>query len=111
MLFPHIMWAVIYFLIFEITDLLLDTDWVNGLQNLLLQILTGSTRELCPQMWFQTSLIILTIIFCLLFYFLLEKLAFFVTYLLAIGSVYLQYSGINYRIFGASFMLALIYKV
>lgn len=68
LLVPQIVWAVLYYLAFKVHDYFLASKWIGGPISILIQIATGAHVDLCPQMWFQTVLIVLTILVFFAFY-------------------------------------------
>ena len=99
---PYIAWAIIYFVAIYLTEHIFSFTFFDGVtfKSLGWQLLLGSCEELCPPLWFQAVLIILTTIsFMLRKYLNPEKvLSFFLC--LTIISLYLQYSSINFALFG-----------
>lgn len=100
LLTPYIGWAVIYYFGYLILDLIFHMELVNGIQDLIWQLLFGSSVNLIPPLWFQADLILLTCIVFAVFYFMPTNRAFKVLFVMAFLSLWMQYSGINYRIFG-----------
>lgn len=94
LIIPQVGWALLYFFILYIIDkrtTLCDLAW---------QIITGHSPKINPTMWFQTSLIILTIFFYHLFNAYKErKTSIIVVIIFACLSLLFQYSEINYKIF------------
>ena len=106
LLFPYISWAILYYLGYRAIDVLLKCSGVShGLsiqytyKDLLWQIIFGSDRYLCPQLWYLFDLIILTVVFRGIFL-LCDKHAWHFIIVLGIVALGIQYSGINYRLFG-----------
>ena len=95
---PYVGWAVIYWLIYCLMDLILKTDYVNGIGDLGWQLLFGSSPNLNAQMWYQFNLILLTVLFIIVFR-CLKKHVLFVSGMMMIGCLILQYSNINGTIF------------
>ena len=96
---PHIGWALLYYTIFQITNCLAVTDWPVGPRDLFLQLITGSSPNLCPPLWYQEVIIILTAIFYLVFKLIPKKAGLLFSILLMLGALYLQYTGITYNLF------------
>ena len=102
---PQISWAVIYFTSFTVIGMILNVikipnDFVIRFtkKDLLLQALFGSDRYLCPQFWYQFVLIVFTILIWCIYRF-CEKYAVKILIFLGLLALFLQYSGINYRLF------------
>jgi len=103
LILPQLAWAVIYTVIYSIMGK--SFDW-KGL--LYLTFLGhGSSNDV---MWFQVNLIIITAVFALIFYFCPKRTANILVGLLGAGALFLQYSGINARLF-ADFSYAAKYPL
>lgn len=98
LLWPQISWAVAYYLLCFVLNLL-DSGEILSPFTLVWQLLTGSNERLNPAMWFQTDLILLTVIFSLLFAWLKPKLSYGIILLVAAICLILQYGGMNYALF------------
>ena len=98
LLWPQISWAVAYYLLCFVLNLL-DSGEILSPFALVWQLLTGSNEQLNPAMWFQTDLILLTVIFSLLFAWLKPKLSYGIILLVATICLILQYGGMNYALF------------
>ncbi len=107
LLFPYISWAVLYYLGYKVIDVLLKClGFSRGgvsagytYKDLLWQIAFGSDRYLCPQLWYLFDLIVLTVVFGVVFM-LCDKYSWQIMMVLGIAALGIQYSGINYRLFG-----------
>lgn len=99
LIYPQLIWAFVYWIIYQIMEIILKRSFVNGIEDLLWQILTGHSQRLNPAMWYQTVLILLTLVFTVLFYFLPQKIAVTGLYLFLFLSLFSQYTGLNYRLF------------
>lgn len=107
LLLPQIGWAIIYFVVYWVLGALLHKELVTGISDLFWQMLTGHSESLNPTMWFQTDLIILTVLFFGVFRFLSEKTGTLVLCGLSLLCLVGQYSGMNYAVFsGMRFELA-----
>ena len=58
--FPQVAWAVIYWVVFMLMEVLFKLDRLHGIKPLLWQMITGHSKELNPSMWYQFVLIVLT---------------------------------------------------
>lgn len=98
LLWPQIGWALVYYLVCSLLKLL-EGGGVVGLDALLWQLATGSSEQLNSAMWFQTDLIILTVVISLLFVWRRDWLSYGI--LLGLGAVclWLQYNGMNFALF------------
>jgi hypothetical protein len=74
---------------------------VNGISDLFWQIFTGHSEVLNATMWFQTNLIVISLFFFIVFYLFNEKVGLTIIVICSFGCLFLQYSGINYQMFGA----------
>lgn len=100
LIWPQIGWAVIYWIVFSLVDIVFKQNIVNGISDLLWQIITGHSPSLNESMWFQTVLILLTVLFFSLFYYLPERIGIILICFFIPASLILQYSGLNYYLFG-----------
>lgn len=98
LLWPQVSWAVTYYLFCVVLNLL-DNGELLSPSPLLWQLFTGSNERLNPPMWFQTDLIILTVVFSLLFAWLKSWLSYGILLTLGIVCMVLQYNGLNYTLF------------
>lgn len=64
---PILYWGVIFYLIYKMLGILVGESWVTG-KDLLIQLCTGASPSICPSMWFEFDLIVLSIIAFLLIY-------------------------------------------
>lgn len=104
LLVPHICWAFIYFGVEIILSkffniILYDTEYNMYLQ-LFWQVLLGSAKNLAPQFWYQSVLILYTILVWLIFKFIKSDKAYILLLAFTAASLFLQYSGINALWFG-----------
>lgn len=96
---PLIGWALIYYFIYYVFSYFINRE-VLPISNLFWQLFTGHSKNLNPSMWYQTVLIVLTIVFFIIFKYLSQKMALYVLILVAFLSLFLQYSSLNYSFFG-----------
>lgn len=103
--FPFIAWAFLYFggylilgYFFSVTRLPNEFVIRFTKKDLFWQLLAGSDRHLCPQLWFQFDLIIITTIFWCIFK-LSKKYGLMMLSLLGITCIVLQYTQVNYNLF------------
>lgn len=101
LLLPQIIWSIIYFLVYWIIEIVTHVKMVNGISDLFWQLLTGHSPCLNATMWFQFDLIVITILFCNVFYFCNRVIGMIVIVIVGCICLALQYSGLNYQIFGA----------
>lgn len=97
--FPLLSWAVIYFVIINLSHLIIKTDAVVSLKDLFIQSLTGHCYN--EPMWFQTDLILVTLLFLLSAVVCRNEWR-IITWIFAGLSVIafcLQYTDLNYRLF------------
>lgn len=89
---PHIGWAICYWLIFEAIDIVFKQDNVNGGKDLLAQLVIG--QPLNSSMWFQATLIYLTVIFVVILLCVpkTKNVIFILVTLIVFG---IEYSGVN----------------
>lgn len=106
LIYPYFSWALLYFFGYTILDRILKLiGFEQGLQlsftyhDLLWQMAFGSDRFLCPQLWYQFDLIVLTALVWIIFRY-LKRYAWQIMIFLGIISYYIQYSGINNKLFG-----------
>lgn len=106
LVFPYICWSVIYYLIYKLIDLLLICfAWNDGLRidlsykDLIWQIVFGSSEKLCPPLWFQFDIIVITLLIWIIYKY-APKYVWRILILGLIITYGLQYSGLNYAMFG-----------
>lgn len=99
LLIPQIGWAIIYFVILVLLNVVFHTKPVVTFIDFLWQLFTGHSRTINPSMWYQIVMIILSIVFYLIIKKLDNKKALFTLLILTLICYYLQYSGINRRLF------------
>lgn len=92
LLIPQFGWAVIYWAVYGIIDLLLNKGWESKISDLLWQIFFG--HKLNTAMWYQVDLIYLTLLF-LVVIILCKKNYTSVLIILGMAALFIQYSGIN----------------
>lgn len=97
---PYITWAMVYFAFHIIVQSITGFHMYNGIEDLGWQLIGGSSFYVCHPMWYQAVLILLTITFFVIFRLLPTIWAIMISCILAIGSIFMQYSGINYALFG-----------
>lgn len=97
---PHIFWAVVYWLVYTGVTLVSGKVWVEGVSPLLWQLGTGHAPELNPSMWYQVSLLALTLLFALVFSLLPRRAAQGTLTILGAVALALQYTGGNLALFG-----------
>jgi fucose 4-O-acetylase-like acetyltransferase len=100
LIIPQIVWAIIYYIVYAIIGMVMNVQIVNGITDLFWQIITGHSPVLNATMWFQTNLIIISLVFFIVFYFFSEKKGIVIIVLLSFISLFLQYSGMYYQWFG-----------
>lgn len=93
---PFAAWAVIYFLFDVVVQAICKIPMYNGVEDLLWQLVGGSSFYVCHPMWYQAVLIFLTILFGLIFYFMPKNVAMACSMLLGMAAFFLQYSGVNF---------------
>ncbi len=88
-------WGIIYFIVYSALG-------INkiGLSTLFWQMTTGHSALLNPAMWYQSVLICLTMLFFVIYRYIDKQIAKAVSVLLLVLSLFMQYSGYNYRLFG-----------
>ena len=103
--YPQIVWAFAYFggyyalsCIFRDTGMIIPDVVLYTKKDLLWQLLLGSDRYLCPQFWYQSVLIIITVITYTV-YRLSGKHALKIMAVIGIIALILQYSLINFHLF------------
>lgn len=103
--FPFITWAFLYFggylllgYFFSVTRLPNEFVIRFTKKDLFWQLLAGSDRHLCPQLWFQFDLIIITTLFWFI-YKISKKFGILILTLFGITCIVLQYTQVNYNLF------------
>ena len=99
LLIPQVGWALIYFVIYFLLNILLNTEPVVTIIDLFWQIFTGHSRNLNPSMWYQFDTIVLSLLFYLIVKKLNNKKTIITLFILTIICYFLQYSGINRKLF------------
>lgn len=94
LLIPQVGWAVIYWAIYKLIDIIFDAQLVNGITDLIWQILWGHSPRLNATMWYQADLIYLTILF-LLVIIIFKRNYSIILWILGAVALFMQYSGIN----------------
>ena len=97
--FPQVVWAVIYWVIFMLMEVLFKLDRLHGIKPLLWQMITGHSKELNPSMWYQFVLIVLTAVVSLLAFKLKGSKTLVVLAILCVISIVLQETGVNVMLF------------
>ena len=106
----HVVWTVVYFVYFVaiayfLGDCVLGSREFAGKSigyvslSFAAQLFLG--RTINRPMWFQTDLIYLTVIFTLIYYKLRDKTAMIFSVCMFFAALTLQYSGINFMLFGS----------
>ena len=101
LLLPQIVWSVVYFVIYWLVGTIIHYNLVNGISDLFWQLFTGHSPRLNPTMWFQTDLIVISVLFFIIFFFCKETVGISIIVLMSIVCLILQYSGLNYLLFGS----------
>lgn len=97
-IYPQIGWAIIYWLGYTMGQFIIKDIGVS-FSDLLWQIFTGHSPRLNASMWFQTVLIVLTVIYIIIFKFFEVKKGLLITYVMMFVAFVIQYSGINFKLF------------
>lgn len=92
LLIPHLGWALIYFAVLQFFEAIPFTE-------LLWQIFMGHSYVLNATMWFQTVLIVLTLLFFMIFSHADKKEGMFISLLLTLFALFMQISETNYNLF------------
>lgn len=104
--YPTVMWGLIYFISYWIIDVFVgqfffSEDKIENLKiplsDLLWQIALGSDRYLNPPLWYMYDLIIVMFLFLAIFKY-YRKYAFEIISVLGILSMFLQYTGLNFKV-------------
>lgn len=100
LVYPYILWAVIYWSIYRLSALFFDKHTEVKLSSLLFQIAFGHSGELNPAMWFHFDLIFFTIFMILMFFAWNNRkhVMLFLAFLVIVFFL-AQYSGLNVSIF------------
>lgn len=96
-IYPQIGWALIYWLGYTIGQL--KINFGVTFCDLLWQMFTGHSPRLNASMWFQTVLIVLTVIYIIIFKFFEVKKGLLITYVMMFAAFVIQYTGINFKLF------------
>lgn len=99
---PYVAWALIYFALYCTLDVLRITHnapVITWIKQLGWQLFLGSAPSLNPPLWFQFDIMLLTLFFAVLLK-LVKRNASTVIALIAIAALVMQYSGMNYKLFG-----------
>ena len=99
LILPYVGWPIIYWLFYKITYFLGFLEWSVTFNDLCLQIIFGSCKQICSPLWYMFDLIILTLLFMLVFHMQNIKKSFGILALISLISFILQYSGMNYSFF------------
>lgn len=99
LVFPLIVWALIYYVIYFISDILNITNINASLIDLLYQMIFGHSGLLNATMWFQFDLIIWTIFFYLLYKYINKDNANKITLILIFIALLAQYTRANAHLF------------
>ena len=99
LVWPQIAWTVIYFGVYTVTDKFMGTGIIKAQSDFFWQLFTGHSSKINAAMWYQISLILLTLVFMAIFYCLSAKKGVAVVCILLIFSVGWQYSGLNQAVF------------
>lgn len=94
LLIPQIGWAIIYWVVYIVVDLLFSTGLNLSISDLIWQMFFGHSPKLNATMWYQVDLIYLTLLF-LIVILIFKKNYIAVLSLLAALAIFIQYSGIN----------------
>ena len=95
---PTLFWAVLYFIIYYVfSDFLHVKNYVHGWTDFLWQLLLGHSYN--QTLWFQSDLIVLTVLFIILFRFLNYQKALLCCVIFAYVALWLQFSGKNSQMF------------
>ena len=98
LLYPQIGWTILYWII--LMGIQIKVDLGITFSDFLWQLFTGHSIRINPTMWFQTVLIFLTLLFTLTFRYLNKKGGMAFIILMTILSLWIQYSGLNLKVFG-----------
>lgn len=100
LIIPYVVWGVIYYLCYTLIEMAYNIKLLNGISDLGWQLFLGCSRNLNPPLWFQADLIILTLLFWGISRLMSIDKSVNVIFGLIVISLFVQYSGINYRFFG-----------
>lgn len=101
LLLPQIIWSIIYFVIYWLISVITRHNLVNGISDFFWQLFTGHSPRLNATMWFQFNLIVISIFFFVVLYFFNQNVGQITIVLIGCLCLLLQYSELNYQIFGA----------
>jgi len=97
--FPFYFWGIFFSIFFLIINKYFNIHHIS-LENIFWQIATGSAETINPPLWYLFDTILLLIVFKFIFKnFSSNKITFVMSFLI-IFSLFMQYSLINYKIFG-----------
>lgn len=96
---PQIAWTIIYFAVYVVLDQLFGTDRIQGMSDFWWQLCTGHSQKINAAMWYQVVIILLTLMFFTIFYYLPIKIGLLCIAGLMFLAIGFQYSGFNYAIF------------
>ena len=65
LLIPYVFWSVFIWIALSITDIIIGSDYIHGIGNLIVELLTGSA-DYNVSLWFITDLLIITIVYTLI---------------------------------------------
>ena len=89
---PVLFWAIVYYIVIRIIDNSNGTITIHGISDLFWQIIAGHVYN--KTLWFQSLLIIITVLFVLFIRLLKPKVGMIVCLLLGLVCLFLQYSSI-----------------
>lgn len=100
LIIPQVFWTIVYAIVFKVL-FITTANWTKNpnISDFLYQFFLGHSQNINETMWFQVDLIILTLLYFLIFRFMKREKAIICICVLAITSIFLQYSGINYNTF------------
>jgi cytochrome c biogenesis protein CcdA len=105
LLIPYWGWAFLYYIGYKVIDFFLGLSQMEQLnpslsyKDFLLQLAFGSDRNLCPPLWYLFDLIFLTSVFWIINKY-WGNYVWYIIPTMGIFALCLQYSGINYHLFG-----------
>ena len=97
--FPMVFWALFYYLVINLSHLLIKTESVVSLKALFIQSITGHCYD--EPMWFQFDLIVVTLLFFFFAVVCRNKLRIILWFFagFTLFAFCLQYTGLNHRVF------------
>ena len=102
---PYFFWPVVYFLVYIFALFVIKASDADSYiifplrrADIVMQLTMGSNKDLCPQLWFQFAIIVVTLVSWIVFK-TTGKYAPYVMTTLAAAGLWLQYSEINYHLF------------